>query len=346
MVVVGPAYTCETVHEALALGKARVRLIDAAPDSFLMSPGDIVAATEPGCALLLSEVYGIPYDPEIFQKVRGKALRVRILDRAMSIPIAEKMKDLEAGDVALFSFGWGKPMYAGWGGVACFQDLELAGRVREIRDRWSAPETFGLRIRHGGSILFQVVMNQRRPHGLLHERHFYRLYKSLTFLRIRQGHVLTTGGSGSPFGPDQGSHALGQEWTRPMTALNRTLALHNLRHSLESANLRRCQAEIYSKELVEPGIVRGPGNKAMPESHFPIRVPSVVRDALCDALRGRGIDTSTLFPFPMQLNRDGYPHTAEAADEVVALPLGPSLTAEEVRWISRCLKEGLRAPGC
>jgi len=346
MVVVGPAYTCETVHEALAVSKARVRLIDLAPDAFLMSPGNIVAATEPGCALLLSEVYGIPYDQEIFQKVRGKALRVRILDMAMSIPMAEKMKKLEARDVALFSFGWGKPMYAGWGGVACFQDLELAGRVREIRDRWSAPETFSLRLQHSGSILFRVVMNQRHLYGLSHERHLYRWYKSLAPLRSRQGHASTTRGSGVPFGPGQASHALGQEWTRPMTALNRKLALHNLHHSLESADLRRYQAEIYSKELVEPGIVRGPGNKAMPESHFPVRVPSAVRDTLCDYLRGHGIDTSTLFPFPVQLSRDCYPHTAEAANEVLALPLGPSLTVEEVRWISRCLKEGLGALGC
>ncbi len=212
MVVVGPAYTCETVHEALVLSEARVRLIDLAPDAFLMSPGNIVAATEPGCALLLSEVYGIPYDQEIFQKVRGKALRVRILDMAMSIPIAEKMKKLEARDVALFSFGWGKPMYAGWGGVACFQDLELAGRVREVRDRWSAPETFSLRFRHSGSILFRVVMNQRHLYGLSHERHLYRLYRSLTSLRIGRA-CPETRRSGVPFGPDQPVACIGPRWT-------------------------------------------------------------------------------------------------------------------------------------
>jgi dTDP-4-amino-4,6-dideoxygalactose transaminase len=346
MVVVGPAYTCETVHEALALSDARVRLIDLASDEFLMSPGNIVAATEPGCALLLSEVYGLPYDREIFQKGGGKVLRVRILDMAMSIPIAEKMKKLEARDVALFSFGWGKPMYAGWGGVACFQDLDLAGRVREIRDRWSAPETIGLRLQHSGSILFRVVMNQRHVYGLSHERYLYRRYKRWASLRSKQGHAKTTDGRGVPFGPGRASYPLGTEWTRPMTALNRKLALHNLHHALESADLRRSQAEIYSKELAEPGIVSGPGNKALPESHFPVRVPSAVRDTLCDYLRGHGFDMSTLFPFPAQLSRDCYPRTAEAASEVLALPLGPSLAAEEIRRISRCLKEGLRALGC
>ena len=35
--VVGPAYTCRLVHQALSLTRARTTLVDAAPGSFLMS---------------------------------------------------------------------------------------------------------------------------------------------------------------------------------------------------------------------------------------------------------------------------------------------------------------------
>jgi dTDP-4-amino-4,6-dideoxygalactose transaminase len=70
-----------------------------------------------------------------------------------------------------------------------------------------------------------------------------------------------------------------------------------------------------------------------------------VRNQLCDYLRGRGIDTSTAFPFPAGLSRGGYPHAAEAADEVVTLPLGPTMTLDEVQMISRCVKDGLRTLG-
>ena len=72
MIVVGPAYTCHTVHEALALSGACTRLVDSAPGSFLMSPDAIYAATEPGCALVLSEVYGIPYDQEMLRNACRK----------------------------------------------------------------------------------------------------------------------------------------------------------------------------------------------------------------------------------------------------------------------------------
>jgi dTDP-4-amino-4,6-dideoxygalactose transaminase len=331
MIAVGPAYTCETVHEALALSRASTRLVDLAPNSYLMSPDGIFAATEPGCALVLSEVYGIPYDQEVLQNACRKGPRVRILDMAMSIPAPERVQQLEGRDVALFSFGWGKPMYAGWGGIACFQDLELSGRVREIRDRWSIPESFRLRYRRTCSILFQVAMNQR--------------HKTLTSSQNKQGRASTTHGNAGQFAPGRVVQPLPRKWTRPTTVLNRRLALYNLRHSMQNADLRRQQAEIYSKWLVESGIVRGPGRDALPQSHFPLRLSSAMRNRMCDYLRGRGIDTSTLFSLSAELSQDRYPHAAETANEVVTLPLGPTITLDEVQMISRCVQEGLRTLG-
>jgi len=343
--VVGPAYTCDAVHDALTLSGACTRLVDLAPDSFLMPPEGIADATEPGCALVLSEVYGIPYEQEMLQDGYRKGPRVRILDMAMSMPTPERMQRLEARDVALFSFAWGKPMYAGWGGIACFQDSELAGRVREIRDRWSTPGSLRLRLRRSCSLLLRVAMNERHLYGVSHERHFYRLYKAASSLWSHQGRTSPTSAPVLPFATHRGKKALPLEWTLPTTDLNRRLALHNLRTSGQNAELRRRQAEIYSKYLVASGIVRGPQSNALPQSHFPIRLPSSVRDKMCDYLRGCGIDTSTLFPFPIGLSRDCYPKAAEAADEVVTLPLGPTVGLHEVQMVSRCVKEGLRTLG-
>jgi len=345
-IVAGPAYTCHTVHKAMVISGARSRLVDSAPDSFLMSHDGINAATEPGCALVLSEVYGIRYDVEMLRSADHKRPGVRILDLAMCIPSPERMKELENGDVALFSFGWGKPMYAGWGGIACFQDLELAGRVREIRDQWSAQESFGLRFQSGCSTLLRVAMNQRCIYGLWHEQHLYRFYNKVFSSLNAQRPSSAAQGATTNTASDRMVRALPPEWTRSMTALNRKLALHNLRNSRGNADHRRGQAEIYSRSLVESGIVRGPGSKALPQSHFPIRLPSALRNTMCDYLRVGGIDTSTLFPLPAGLSRALYPHAAEAADEVLTLPMGPTITLEEVRMVSQRVKEGLQALGC
>jgi dTDP-4-amino-4,6-dideoxygalactose transaminase len=344
-VVIGPAYTCDTVHQALALSGAHTRLVDPSPDSFLMSPEAIGTVAEPDCVLLLSEVYGIPYDTETIEEKSGIQSRLRILDLAMCIPSPERMKQLEAKDVALFSFGWGKPMYAGWGGIACFHDPELAGRVREIRDRWSLGESLSLSVRHACLTLFRVTANQRSIYGLWHQRHLYRLYGAVKSLRKEDKQLSARKGYVPP-APAISEQELRPEWTRPMTPLSRKLALHNLRNAMRNIELRRNQAELYYRLLVEPGIVQGPANKGLPQSHFPIRLPSAVRDRMCDFLRGRGVDTGKLFPFPCGLDRSLYPNAAEAADKVVTLPLGPALTLDEVKMVAECVKDGLQALGC
>lgn len=340
-VVIGPAYTCDTVHQALALSGARTQLVDTSPGSFLMSPETVGTATETDSVLLITELYGIPCDPETIGKKGGIQSSLRILDLAMCIPSPERMKHLEARDIALYSFGWGKPMYSGWGGIACFQDPELAGRVRELRDRWSLGESLNFNVRRACLTFLRVTANQRSIYGLWHQRHLYRLYGAIKSLRkgdiqlsARKGYV--------PPAPALSEQELRPEWSRPMTPLNRKLALHNLRNAMRNIELRRNQAEVYYRSLVEPGVVPGPGNNGLPQSHFPIRLTSAVRDRMCDFLRGRGVDTSKLFPFPSGLDRNLYPNAAEAADEVVTLPLGPSIKLDEVKMVVQCVKDGLR----
>ncbi|MCL5022528.1 MAG: DegT/DnrJ/EryC1/StrS family aminotransferase [Nitrospirae bacterium] len=341
-VVVAPAYTCGSVHQALALSGVSARLVDSAPGAFLMAPEDICAACESGCALVLSEVYGIPYARELPDGGCGKRARVRVLDMAMSIPSAGRLAHLKASDIGLFSFGWGKPMYAGWGGIACFQDAELAGRVREIRDRWTSPESSGLRFQHACSTLLRVAMNQRRIYGLLHQRHLYRLLRTVASAGHKRQYPAPPGETASHTAPDEAPPALPREWTRPPTALNRKLALYDLHNAVQNADLRQRQAETYFRLLVEPGMVCGPGGNALPQSHFPLRLPSAARDRMCDYLRSRGIDTSTLFPFPAGVSRGLFPNAAKASDEVIALPLGPALTLDEVRAVSKCVEDGMR----
>ena len=339
--VVGPVYTCDTVHLALALSGVHSHLVDTSPDSFLMSPEAIRKVAGPECVLLLSEVYGIPYGLKFFEEKSGMQSNLRILDLAMCIASPERMKQLEPKDVALFSFGWGKPMYAGWGGIACFRDPELAGRVRDIRDRWTVGESLALSFRRVCRSLFRVTVNQRGVYGLWHQRQLYHLYGALTHRCNRNAEKGCAFSSAAV--SEQGSRP---EWTRPMTPLNRKLALHNMRNAMRDIKLRLNQAEIYYRLLVETGIVRGPNIDGLPQSHFPIRVTPEVRDRMCDFLRGKGIDTGKLFPFPRGLDRSSYPNAAKAADEVVTLPLGPYITFNEVKIIAECVKDGLRALGC
>jgi len=306
-----------------------------------MSPGEIRNVAGPECVLLLSEVYGIPYHPQLIEEKSGIKPHLRILDLAMCIPSLERMKQLKPKDVALFSFGWGKPMYAGWGGIACFHDPELAGRVRDIRDRWNLGESLALSFGRACRTFFRVIANQRSIYRISHQRHLYHLYEAVRLKRNQNAKKRC-----APPNPAFSEREASPEWTRPMTPLNRKLALNNMRNAMRDIKLRRNQAEIYYRLLVEPGLVSGTNINCLPQSHFPIRVTPDVRDRMRDFLRGKGIDTGKLFPFPCGLDRSSYPNASKAADEVVTLPLGPSITSDEIKLIAECVKDGLRAPGC
>jgi hypothetical protein len=83
--VVCPAYTCDVVHQALDLLRARTHYVDTAAESFLMSPADIGSALEPESAVILSEIYGMPYDADAIDGVCPGGERLRIFDLAMCI---------------------------------------------------------------------------------------------------------------------------------------------------------------------------------------------------------------------------------------------------------------------
>ena len=350
--VVCPAYTCAVVHQAVDLLRARTDYLDTDPDSFLMSAPDIAHALEPDSALILSEVYGIRYDRQSIDEACADGTHLRIFDLAMCVPSPERIGELGVKDVAIYSFGWGKPMYAGWGAIACFRNAELAGQVRLARDAWIGAAWKLSRGLHQTSVLMQIVMNERLPHGISQSS----LARSL--LKVIRGWNRGHGGAGGfdneapgtppvlPFrSVDEKSRfsVLPAEWTRPPGNLDRKLALRNLPHMSRHARLRLSQAESYFSLLVEPGTFRGPSRETLPQSHFPVRIAASARNAFRRFLRHRGIDVSVLFPLPPQIERRSYPNAAAAADEVVTLPMGPSLTQDEVRRIAACAQEAERA---
>jgi hypothetical protein len=53
---------------------------------------------------------------------------------------------------------------------------------------------------------------------------------------------------------------------------------------------------------------------------------------------------ASLYNVPALMNSHAIAR-AKAADEVIALPLGPNITLDEVQMVSRCVKNGLRTLG-
>ncbi|HSR30916.1 MAG TPA: DegT/DnrJ/EryC1/StrS family aminotransferase [Anaerolineae bacterium] len=348
---VSPAYTSPDVHDALVMSGARPLLLDAGADSYLLSAAAVDANANSRSAVVLSEVFGLPYEMLHRGGTPGAGYGVRILDLAMCIPAADRVRRLKDRDVAIYGFGWGKPMYAGWGGIACFQDNGLANKVRNLRDQWLHPESRGVQLRCMRSIVLRTALNERSVYGLWHAPLFQRLHERSGLPREAEIR-LPDNGAGDPAVlprpgaagfPDRNKYdELPDRWTTPTTSFGRALIMRNLRSAEGNARIRRNQSGLYWGYLRETGIVRGLSEESLPQSHFPIRIPAAKRKAMCDYLRGFGIDAGRFWVFPAGPGRDSFPHAARVADEAIVLPLGPGISPEEVRWISERVKDGLR----
>jgi len=221
-------------------------------------------------------------------------------------------------------------LYAGWGGVLLSNNVELAGRVRELRDSGARRLTPVVRIRHASALIARTAA---------HGRGIYGLVRSLVEWR-QTGQQAAE--ARKEVSPRSIAPRLSREWIEPMTPVNRVLALHNLRQAANSATFRQAQAEIYYRRLEPLGVVRGISSTALPQSHFPIRIAASARDLVRRYLRKRGVDTGTLFTFSPTLREVDYPHAARAAEEVVLLPMGERIGLDEVSAIAKHVGEALR----
>ncbi len=108
--------------------------------------------------------------------------------------------------------------------------------------------------------------------------------------------------------------------------------------------------------LFEGGLpLRIPHGVSAPARHiynqYVIRVPTDLRDGLRAHLTERHIGTEIYYPVPLHLQecfRDlGYgkgdlPHTEEAAEQTIALPIYPELTTEQIDHVAKSIIEFVR----
>jgi dTDP-4-amino-4,6-dideoxygalactose transaminase len=113
-------------------------------------------------------------------------------------------------------------------------------------------------------------------------------------------------------------------------------------------NRRRHNAWLYKKEL-EGTPVMLPEEASWAHSVFHLFVIRVKeRDALMKYLREKDVSTLIHYPTPIHLqnvyNHLGYkertfPNAETCAKEIISLPMYPSLTQDEVMYVSKCIRE-------
>jgi dTDP-4-amino-4,6-dideoxygalactose transaminase len=111
---------------------------------------------------------------------------------------------------------------------------------------------------------------------------------------------------------------------------------------------RRQNAAIYTKafagsNVIAPTIAKG--NHSI-YNQYVVRVPN--RDAVKHQLSERGVSTAVYYPIPLHLQecfaylggKEGdFPESERACREVLALPVYPELTAEQVKYVAKTVLE-------
>jgi hypothetical protein len=207
--VIGPAFTCEHVHEAMAASGSSWELVDSAPDGFLMDGDRLRSASRDASCTIFCEVFGHTYD------LTGRSTNpatFRIVDMAVTVPNRALLDRLADRDIALVSFGAGKCMTAGWGAIALTRDRDLASELKSLRDSTLEAETGRLRFTRSTRILVQTSMYSRLLYGPARRLHDVRSGSARpAALPKRNG----------PDGPSAGY------WRLPSTRLDRNLIHHN-----------------------------------------------------------------------------------------------------------------------
>lgn len=131
-----------------------------------------------------------------------------------------------------------------------------------------------------------------------------------------------------------------------MDTLQAAILRAKLRHLEEWTKARRRHVASYNRKLA--GIVQTPYEPDWAKAvyhQYVIRVPE--RDRVLQRLREAGIGAGIHYPIPLHLQpayaslgykRGDFPHTEDAADSVLSLPLFPEMTEEQLDYVVGHLK--------
>lgn len=317
--VCSSAFNCGAVFHAVRETQCDIRYVDVAAESFLM---DTHSTPSPASAVVLSEMFGQRFSDSSLQGPLAADADLRIFDMAMCIPEASDLERMQDHDVTVLSFGLGKSLYAGWGGLAISKSPEMAERLTAARDQRIRQPGRMASLKWDAKVVVRTVAHQPNLYGPLRKR------------KSDHGDAVRATFASQAFSST--SH----EWQRGISSLHCALALKNADMAPVWADRRRKIARCYRDRLrdhVSPDLLPPSSNDA--GSHFCLRVPAERRDSIRQQLWRDGVDVGTLFPTPTDLcPTASFPNAAAASAEILNIPLSNQLSDASVQHIAKCLK--------
>lgn len=325
--VFASVFNCGAVRHSLQVTGRTVLWQDCAAGRFLADCYNNSMQSCKSDAIVLSEMFGHRFSSDCLNQPVVSGAGMRIFDLAMCLPAAADLQRLRGSDVAVCSFGLGKSLYTGWGGLAItWCDDTAEGLRRRLAHDLSSATTVQ-RLKWDASVFARTVAHSRPLYGMIRRRQISAQRRS--------------NGADGATSTDSTFSETSYEWNRPQTCRQIARALDNLNRADEWRNRRTVLAERYRNVLREicPQILAQDLNASHETlsglSHFSIRVPQQIRDDVSRRLNEEGVDVGRLFPLASDVDVRRYPEAAAAAREVLNLPLSNQLSALDVDRIAR-----------
>ena len=332
--VIMPAYTCSVVAGAIVASGNRPVFVDIDLADYNMDVSAIKGAlTSQTRAIIATHMHGYPADVEAIRAVAGDGRIFIIEDAALLGPLKPDQGGAGLqGDMAMFSFGPGKHLYAVQGGVIVTNSADLYEKLKAYRDR----EMNVLPWRVWAKRMARLMIGYVMLHAPMFEV-WNRINQIGSVQRARDQLGLTRvdipQDCATAFADFQGRVGLAQ-----LRKFDSVLARH------------RAWAEFYDGELRDvPGISLAPVIAGATYSHYTLRVERRDEVGFRQRMRARGIEVGTAFDYVVPYlesyrtcAKGTYPHAEQTAREVVNLPNYPGLSATSARHIADSTRRSLQ----
>lgn len=318
-----PLYCCPVVFKAITATGGKVRFIDIDPETFCISPDDLLAKRSQVDAVVAVHMFGNLCDmPNLRTAAQGTPI-IEDCAQALGSKLDGRMAG-SFGTIAFFSFRSGKYLSVGEGGALFTSDSDLCSRVSQFATEMPVP-SYAEEFAHVTKSYIKSILRSKPFYGVAG----YPLW-NISNKRMNLS--------------EKSGVALSQIYMTDFTIIRKRLPL------LDSAIKRqRSNADFYSSTLkLEPGMLcsEKPGT-FYNRYHYPITFPSTEhRDFIADYLFNRQIDTMKYLDDVVHIATKLYGYEGECpvaerlSKRVLIIPSYYSLRKRDVRRIAQCLNEG------
>jgi dTDP-4-amino-4,6-dideoxygalactose transaminase len=339
--IVIPAYTCDIMPEVIVATGNIPMFVDINLADFNMDLGALRGAiTTKTKAIVATHMFGYPSDVDAIREIADSGQIIIVEDAALSFPGSIAQSGGLRGDVGLFSFGPGKPLFTVRGGVVVTNNAQLYEKLKSFRAR----EMDYLPRREWAKRATLLMI-----HYLLSRASIYNL---MCRLQLSKGSFqdLTSRWRPAKKAAQSYPSLLPGDYATSYANFQARLGLMQLHKSDLILFQRRALAESYDTVLHEiPGLTPAPLVEGASYSLYTVRVNG--RDAIqfAQKMRIKGIETGRTFNYALpnlkrfrSHARSLYPCAEQASREVVNLPIHTDLTEKQICFIADSVRHVLR----